>query len=249
MILQSDEGSSVGAAKIFPMRRPNERSGDRNVVSRLSFQSIDRPTEEVPAGTAELAQDDAAAAWTQEMQALDQRLQLQVQDAPALIEAARDDARMEARREWQRELEDTIAQERVLILKTSEQFREERDRYFAEVEAEVVRLALAIAARVLHREVNMDPLLLTATVRVALGKMAADSSTVLRVSEEKVELWRGIIASVEFAGIDVKVVGDERMGVGDCVLETQVGKIELGVSAQLSEIETGFFDLLQKRPA
>jgi len=28
-----------------------------------------------------------------------------------------------------------------------------------------------------------------------------------------------------------------------------VGKVELGVSAQLSEIERGFFDLLQKRPA
>jgi flagellar assembly protein FliH len=47
----------------------------------------------------------------------------------------------------------------------------------------------------------------------------------------------------------LKLVGDERLGVGECVLETNVGRVELGVSAQLEEIERGFFDLLQQRPA
>ena len=35
---------------------------------------------------------------------------------------------------------------------------------------------------------------------------------------------------------------------GECVLETRVGTVELGVKAQLEEIEKGFFDLLQQRP-
>ena len=39
------------------------------------------------------------------------------------------------------------------------------------------------------------------------------------------------------------------MKAGECVLETSVGKVELGVSAQLEEIEKGFFDLLQQRPS
>ena len=39
------------------------------------------------------------------------------------------------------------------------QFAQERDRYFATVEKEVVKLALAIAARILRRESQMDPLL------------------------------------------------------------------------------------------
>jgi flagellar assembly protein FliH len=33
------------------------------------------------------------------------------------------------------------------------------------------------------------------------------------------------------------------------VLDTNVGRVELGVSAQLEEIERGFFDLMQQRPA
>ena len=41
-----------------------------------------------------------------------------------------------------------------------------RDHYLAQVEQEVVRLALSIATRILHREVQMDPLLLSGAVRV-----------------------------------------------------------------------------------
>ena len=47
----------------------------------------------------------------------------------------------------------------------------------------------------------------------------------------------------------LQIVGDERLRAGECVLETNVGKVELGVSAQLEEIERGFFDLMQQRPA
>jgi flagellar assembly protein FliH len=47
----------------------------------------------------------------------------------------------------------------------------------------------------------------------------------------------------------VELVADEDLHSGDCVLETHVGQVELGVSAQLEEIERGFFDLLDQRPA
>jgi flagellar assembly protein FliH len=87
--------------------------------------------------------------------------------------------------------------------------------------------------------------LLTAAVRVALGKVAENSSTVLRVPAGDVEMWRGVFVSNDA----VQVVGDERMTTGECVLETNVGKVELGVSAQLGEIEKGFFDLLEQRPS
>ncbi len=36
-----------------------------------------------------------------------------------------------------------------------------------------MKLALAVAARILRREAQMDPLLLTGAVRVALGQLAA----------------------------------------------------------------------------
>jgi flagellar assembly protein FliH len=160
------------------------------------------------------------------------------------METARKESRAEAREEWQEELEDRVADERARVARVCEEFGRERSKYFADVEAEVVRLALAIAARVLHREAELDPLLLTAVVRIALEKVKEDSATVLRVPAAEVEIWREVTSSDS-----TNVVGDERMKAGECVLETSVGKVELGVSAQLEEIEKGFFDLLQQRPS
>ncbi len=62
-----------------------------------------------------------------------------------------------------------------------DEFRSQREEYFAQVEHEVVRLALAIAERILHREAQVDPLLLAGAVRVALGQLAESTEVRLRV--------------------------------------------------------------------
>jgi hypothetical protein len=54
-------------------------------------------------------------------------------------------------------------------------FTQERDRFLHAVEREVVELALAVAARILRREAQMDPLLLTGAVRVALGQLSGST--------------------------------------------------------------------------
>jgi flagellar assembly protein FliH len=216
------------------------------VVSRLEFQSVEQAVEVIPPVKSELPADEIELRRKEEMTLLD--VQSQMQEVSAQIDAARSEAKAEARREWQEELEERIAIGREGVVRSCEQFARERARYFAGVEAEVVRLALAIAARVLHREAKLDPLLLSAAVRVALEKVAEDSTTVLRVPAAEAESWRGIFLAQAFES-SVQVMGDERLGTGECVLDTNVGKVELGVSAQLSEIERGFFDLLQQRPA
>jgi flagellar assembly protein FliH len=180
----------------------------------------------------------------QDVASVDVRLEEQALVMQTRMEAARRESKAEAREEWRQELEERVAEERARIARVCEEFARERRQYFSDVEAEVVRLALAIAARVLHREAELDPLLLTGVVRVALEKVAEDSATVLRVPAAEVEIWREVTSSDS-----TNVVGDERMKAGECVLETSVGKVELGVSAQLEEIEKGFFDLLRQRPA
>jgi flagellar assembly protein FliH len=38
------------------------------------------------------------------------------------------------------------------------------------------------------------------------------------------------------------VVAEEGMLLGDCAIESNVGTVDLGIRAQLGEIERGFFD-------
>ncbi len=215
-------------------------------VSRLEFYPMD--WSEV---TTDVVQESESASTEvllkEEVEKLDGRLRSQAEQISTRVEMARNEAKVEARRDWESELEDRIVAERALILKIDEEFRRERTKYFAGVESEVVKLALAIAARVLHREAKLDPLLLSGVVRVALEKVAEDSTTVLHVPASELEMWQRVF--VIDAESSLQLVSDERLGPGECVLNTNVGKVELGVSAQLEEIERGFFDLMQQRPA
>jgi flagellar assembly protein FliH len=121
-------------------------------------------------------------------------------------------------------------------------FSQERDRYLRAVESEVVKLALAISARILRREAQMDPLLLTGAARVALGQLAASTRVTLRVPPAELDLWKESIALLPNLAVQPQVAPGAGMRLGDCILETELGTADLGVRAQLSEIERGFFD-------
>jgi flagellar assembly protein FliH len=155
--------------------------------------------------------------------------------------------RNEVRDELVRDMRATVERERQNIAEAVRQFVGARERYFVEVEQEVVKLALAIAARVLHREAQMDSMLLTGAVRVVLEKMADHSGVLLRVPVTDAEAWEKALETT-LASERPAVTGDARLGRGDCVLETSMGRVELGIRVQLEEIEKGFFDLLNHRP-
>ena len=123
-----------------------------------------------------------------------------------------------------------------------ESFTLERDRYMHEVEHEVVKLALAVAARILRREAQMDPLLLTGAVRVALGQLSGSTEVRLRVPAGELDLWADAIALLPNLALKPSVIAGEEMRLGDCMIETSLGSVDLGIRSQLGEIERGFFD-------
>jgi len=133
------------------------------------------------------------------------------------------------------------------ISRAIELFAVERKEYFSRVESDVVHLALAIAAKVLHRESQVDPMLIAGLVRVAIEKLHDGSSVSVRVAPMEAEKWRKHLAQ-PLNGSTIRVVEDERLREGDCVLETELGSASFSIDAQLKEVEQGFFDLLAQRP-
>jgi flagellar assembly protein FliH len=121
-------------------------------------------------------------------------------------------------------------------------FAQERDRFMHAVEREVVELALAVAARILRREAQMDPLLLTGAVRVALGQLSGSTQVKLRVPPAELDLWTEAMALLPNLAIKPAVTPGEGMRLGDCLVETDLGSVDLGIRSQLGEIERGFFD-------
>ena len=160
------------------------------------------------------------------------------------LAAAREEGCALARGQFKVELAAMLAEERRRVDRMRLEFARDRQRFFAAAEGQVVKLALAIAERVLAREVASDELHLRAIVKVALARVQDSSATTLRVPVEQADAWRAMMQR-GVAG-KVMVVGDEMLGDGDCVLETTVGHVELGVDVQLAEIERSFAALLQE---
>ena len=146
------------------------------------------------------------------------------------------------------EYEKGLAAVRAQVAKTLGDFAVERDLYFQRVEQEVVRLTLAIARKILHREAQVDPLLLTGVLRVALEKINAGSTTRLRANPADIHIWRDYFAQAGEKYSTPELIGDPELEPFRCILETELGATEIGLETQLKEIEQGFLDLLSQRP-
>lgn len=158
------------------------------------------------------------------------------------IQEGRKDAQEQARTNYEQLGRDDREQLQSMVVELTEGFAVERERYFHAVEQESVRLALAIAARILRREAQMDPLLLSGAVRVALGQVSESTSVRLLVPEPDAELWRESLRLTPGLRARPEVVGVSGMKLGECRIETEFGNVDMGLLGQLQEIERGFFD-------
>ena len=127
-------------------------------------------------------------------------------------------------------------------------FQAERKNYFSRVESEIVHLALAISAKILHREAQVEPMLVAALVRIAVEKLHDGSSVSVRVSPSQAERWRLNLGNL-MNGSSITIVEDANLEEAGCSLETDLGSADFSIAAQLKEVEQGFFDLLAQRPS
>jgi len=174
--------------------------------------------------------------------ARDQALQ---QEVGAAVEAARKQGIQEGVAQAKGAAAQVIEQERSAVAAAVRDFSQQRREYFRQVESEAVRLALSIARKVLHREAQMDPLLLAGVMRVALDQMQAGTRLVLRTSPGAARSWTEFCATQLAGEQTVEVVADSSLESHRCILQADAGSTEISLDAQLQEIESGFFDLLR----
>ena len=172
--------------------------------------------------------------------------EIRVQRAEAAaVEAAHQNGFRQGEAQAQAALSQRVEQERRAIGEAIEQFAHQRRTYFRRVESDVVTLALAIARKLLHREAQVDPLLLSGVVRVALDQIQDRSQVVLRCSPLEQESWQRFLSSLPESEREITLAADEAVEAGRVVIETLAGKAEISLEEQLKEIESGFLDLLR----
>lgn len=120
-----------------------------------------------------------------------------------------------------------------------------RGRLRSEAEGDLIKLALAIARRVLRRELAMDPEALHGLVLAALEKLQAQEISRVKVHPSHTA---AITACLQKAvtGSTVEVIPDSSREPGSIIFETSRGNLDASVESQLQEIERGLADRLRK---
>jgi len=121
-----------------------------------------------------------------------------------------------------------------------------RNRLRREAEADVVQLALAIARRVIHREMAADPDALRGLVLAALEKLQGQEISRVKVHPAHAALVKSCLQQALSAGV-VEVVSDQSRELGSVIFETSRGNLDASVDSQLQEIERGLADRLRKQ--
>jgi flagellar assembly protein FliH len=134
---------------------------------------------------------------------------------------------------------DQIARALDELAKTKRKLRQE-------AEQELVKLSLAVARRILYRELSTDPGSIEGIVHAALQKLQQREAS-------KVRVWPAAVPAVR-AALDrigsrsgIEIVGDSGLATGAILFETSVGELDASIETQLQEIQRGFADRLAIR--
>lgn len=122
-----------------------------------------------------------------------------------------------------------------------------RRRIRAEAEQDAVKLSIAVARRILHRELTVDPESILGLVKAAFERLDARELHRVRLHPDDAA---AVLKHLQSIGLPprTEVVGDAALERGGAVFETSRGNLDASVSVQLQEIERGFIDLVRRQP-
>jgi flagellar assembly protein FliH len=153
--------------------------------------------------------------------------------------------RREAEAEAQQRYNATMQSTADRLAQAVKQLADIRPRLCKEAEADLLRLALAIAQRILHRELNVDPTALQALVKLSLDRLGRQDEIRVRVNPSLADSVRTILGKVSSRPINVSP--DSSLEAGSLIFETTRGQLDVSLHSQLDEIERGLIDHLENR--
>jgi flagellar assembly protein FliH len=121
-----------------------------------------------------------------------------------------------------------------------------RIRLRKQAEADTIKLSLAIAKRVLRREVAVDPDAMRGLLIAALEKLQTQEIHRVRASAGQAAAIAAALRQAA-AHARIEVIPDGTLTPGSVVFETNQGNLDASVDSQLQEIERGLADHLRKQ--
>ena len=209
------------------------RPHDQPAVEPLRWKEIETPPAEAPE-PGDDSQDDRRQA-----ELLQQQMAQRLRDAQA---QARREGEAAGRAQGAAEVRPVIDR----LARAIEEIAGLRARLRREAEADTIQLALAIARRVLHRQLAIDPEALHGLVLAALEKLEGQEVARVRVHPAQAHM---VQASLEQCGggAHVEILADPSREPGTVIFETSRGNLDGSIDTQMQEIARGLADCLRRQ--
>lgn len=156
----------------------------------------------------------------------------------------KEEGRQEGLSEAQSTIDEAISRaERLLALA-----QEEATAMLTSAERQVVDLSVAIARKILSREIDENPMAVLPIVQTALNRVRDQEQVSMRVNPEDYEVVlqaRQELQSLLKRESKLTIQADANLKNGDCVIETPYGAIDARIDTQLELIKTALKDMVQ----
>lgn len=129
---------------------------------------------------------------------------------------------------WHEQLSDTL--EEIGGLRAAITTRAER---------ELVRLAIEIAKKVVHREITIDNEIVMTLARIGISRMHNRVAATIHLHPDDFAYVTTHRDSLE-AGHALELVEDRSIGRGGCLVQTEMGDVDTRIEQQFAEIERAF---------
>jgi len=121
------------------------------------------------------------------------------------------------------------------LAQTLEEISGLRDNMVRQTERELVQLSVAIARRILQREVSVDPELTAALAHIALERLGGNGPATVRLHPDDYTVVNaGQVTPLGSRQVEIRP--DPAVARGGCLVESEFGFINASVDAQVDEI-------------
>ena len=246
MLAKVVKASAAGAASMrisIPMIGGDGTQSAPSGVRQLTVPELE-PFEfiEEPEQFEAVEQDLTADELLERAQEEAARILAQAEEHAAIIEqVASDKAVQKAKAELAAENEAVFAELRMRLADTIAEVGAIGEDMTANVEEELVELAIQIAKKIVAREVTIDREVALTLVKVSLAKLHNRSIAEVHLNPEDHEFVKNRLDQLNFRG-KIDLVEDKSIAIGGCLIHTETGDIDARIESQFDEISHGLLN-------
>lgn len=152
------------------------------------------------------------------------------------------EAQAVAQAQAQKELQLAVSDLRAQLTATLDELTGLRAHLATQSEHELVRLALEIAKKVVQREVRVDREIVMTLARVALARLHSRANATVRLHPEDYAYVWSHREHLNSEGA-LEIVEDRTVGLGGCIVQSELGEIDARIEQQFAEIEQEFLSV------